>query len=204
MEACGSVPLLPNCGSLPSAWLSPYTHRPLLATAGTRKGLNSQTPFSPPLLSSCFKLILVHFLALNWPKCLVAGLPWERTWDEPDVCKGVCLHICCWPRFQALQTVSGSIRHLFRLGGVPPLRCVPPPRCAASWLSKPGWGPDPHSRVGATGSSWCRALFSFTTSPSYHQLPQWVVREPQASSGVRGPSKSQKQMEGAGEEQEEE
>ncbi|KAF6288495.1 hypothetical protein mRhiFer1_009201 [Rhinolophus ferrumequinum] len=88
-EACGSVPLLPNCGSLPRPWWRPYTHRPLLATAGTRKGPNSQTPSSPPLVSSCFKLVLVHFLALNWPKCLVAGLPWERTWDEPNVCKGV-------------------------------------------------------------------------------------------------------------------
>lgn len=137
VEACGSVPLLPNCGPLPSAWLSPYTHRPLLATAGTRKGLNSQTPFSPPLLSSCFKLILVHFLALNWPKCLVAGLPWERTWDEPDVCKGVCLHICCWPRFQALQTVSGSIRHLFRLGA----GGSHPPGVQLPGLASPGGGP---------------------------------------------------------------
>lgn len=78
-----------------------------------------------------------------------------------------------------------------------------PPGVQLPWLSKPGWGPDPHSRVGTTGSSWCRAL-SFTTSPSNHQLPQWVVREPKASSGVRGRSKSQKKMEGAGEEHEEE
>lgn len=143
VEACGSVPLLPNCGSLPSAWLSPYTHRPLLATAGTRKGLNSQTPFSPPLVSSCFKLILVHFLALNWPKCLVAGLLWERTWDEPDVCKGVCLHICCWPCFQALQTVSGSISHLFRLRGrgSRPSGVSHPPGVQLPGLASPGGGP---------------------------------------------------------------
>lgn len=81
------------------------------------------------MVSSCFKLNLVHFLALKWPKCLVAGLPWENTWDGSDMWEGVL------PPRLLLALPPGSTGHLSRPGGTSHQACSFP------GLASPGGGP---------------------------------------------------------------